>query len=110
MDGLAMDRRTAIARALGWAAGALAGGSLLSACQTQPPPCEPPNDDPPIGWGPSLLAPVFYGCADYDATVGAPTKLRVFYPSLDGSPQCAPFLGGPGRFPLVLFLHGRCDV
>jgi pimeloyl-ACP methyl ester carboxylesterase len=34
--------------------------------------------------------------------------MRVYYPSLDGSPRCAPFLTGPGKFPLVIFLHGQC--
>jgi hypothetical protein len=34
--------------------------------------------------------------------------MRVYYPSLDGSPQCAPFLAGSGHFPLVIFLHGQC--
>jgi len=55
------------------------------------------------------LEPVFYGYADYNPSVGAPTNMRVYYPSADGSPQCAPFLAGPGHFPLVIFLHGNCS-
>lgn len=81
----------------------------LSACiptVLAPASCEPNSDDPAIGWGPNVYQPVFYGYADYNPSVGAPTNLRVYYPSLDGSPQCAPFLAGPGRFPLVVLLHG----
>lgn len=110
MDGRMVGRREAMKQTLGWCLGAAVGGSLLSACGPgdPPPPCEPAYDDPPIGWGPSILAPVFYGYADYNPSVGAPANLRVYYPSLDGSPPCAPFLTGPGHFPLVLFLHGAC--
>jgi pimeloyl-ACP methyl ester carboxylesterase len=62
-----------------------------------------------ICWQPSVLAPVFYGFKDFGLSVGAPVALRVFYPSTDGSPQDAPFLGECGAYPLVLFLHGNCD-
>lgn len=110
MDSRWITRREAIKRGLAWSVGAMLTGELLSACgPSGPPPCEPAWDDPPIGWKPGVLAPVFYGYADYDSTVGAPTRLRVYYPSLDGSPQCAPFLTGPGMFPLVVFLHGQCS-
>jgi hypothetical protein len=112
-----------------WALGAAAGGSVLTACNrpilrpyrkyrarqvtlpgTEPAPCEPAWDDPPVGWAPNVMRPVFYGYADYNSTVGAPTNVRVYYPSADGAPQCAPFLGGFGRFPLVAFLHGHCPT
>jgi hypothetical protein len=107
-----VGRREAIKQTLAWCIGAAAGGSLLSACGPgdPPPPCEPGYDDQAIGWGPNVLAPVFYGYADYNPSVGAPANLRVYYPSLDGSPPCAPFLTGPGHFPLVLFLHGACGA
>ena len=39
---------------------------------------------------------------------GPPTRLRVFYPSLDGSIWDAAILAGCGRYPLVAFLHGNC--
>jgi pimeloyl-ACP methyl ester carboxylesterase len=104
-----MSRREVIKHALAWSVGIAAGGASLSSCTSAPPPCEPSHDDPAIGWGPNVLAPVFYGYADYGPGVGAPTNLRVYYPSLDGAPHCAPFLAGPGRFPLVLFLHGECS-
>jgi hypothetical protein len=105
-----VGRRAAIQRTLAWWVGAGLGGSLLTGCDPEPPPpCEPSSDDPAIGWGPNVLQPVFYGYADYNPSVGAPANLRVYYPSLDGSPPCAPFLGGPGHFPLVLFLHGQCN-
>lgn len=59
-------------------------------------------------WQPSVLAPVFYGFADHDEDEGLLSPARVFYPSLDGSPQDAPMLTGVGRYPVVLFLHGQC--
>jgi pimeloyl-ACP methyl ester carboxylesterase len=65
--------------------------------------------DPALSWGPNVLSPVFYGYADYFLRDGAPTPIRVYYPSLDGSPPCAPLLGGPGLFPLAIFLHGQCS-
>jgi hypothetical protein len=73
------------------------------------PPCFRP-DDPPVGWGPSVLTPVFWGYADYNPPelTGAPVATRVYYPSIQGSPECAAFLAGPGRFPLLIFLHGEC--
>jgi Alpha/beta hydrolase family len=62
----------------------------------------------PIGWQPGALTPVFYGFRDYDQARGAPGKVRVFFPSLDGSPQNAEILQGCGRYPVVLFAHGSC--
>jgi pimeloyl-ACP methyl ester carboxylesterase len=59
------------------------------------------------GWFASILAPVFYGWHDFGPTDGAPTDLRVWYPSLDGTPQDAR-VAVAGHFPLVLFLHGQC--
>src|SRR5438093_12573059 len=87
----AMDRREAIKHTLIACGGAAVGVNLLSGCAPNPPPC-PVGSDPGLSWGPSVLAPVFYGYADYGASVGAPTNVRVYYPSLDGSPQDAPFL------------------
>jgi pimeloyl-ACP methyl ester carboxylesterase len=55
---------------------------------------------------------VFYGVADQapqgPREAGPPTRLRVFYPSLDGSVWDAAILAGCGRYPLVVFLHGNC--
>lgn len=34
--------------------------------------------------------------------------VRVWFPSLDGSPQHAPILQGCGRYPLVILAHGSC--
>jgi pimeloyl-ACP methyl ester carboxylesterase len=62
----------------------------------------------PIAWRPNALAPVFYGYRDYAAGQAAPVAVRVFFPSLDGSPEAAPILAGCGRFPVVLFAHGQC--
>lgn len=59
-------------------------------------------------WQPSVLAPVFYGHTDHGTADGLPGPVRVFYPSVDGSPQDAQMLTGVGRYPVVLFLHGQC--
>lgn len=61
-----------------------------------------------LGWQPSVLAPVFYGTSDLGDADGLPGRVRVFFPSLDGSPQNAAMLVGCGRYPLVAFLHGQC--
>jgi hypothetical protein len=85
----------------------------------------PPFKVCPIGWQPSALAPVFYGYRDYTSQpvselavrpgvpggglAGlAPVNMRVFFPSLDGSPQYASMLAGCGRYPLIVFAHGDC--
>lgn len=66
---------------------------------------------PPLPWIPSVLAPVFYGYQDLEVPRrGLPsTRMRVFYPSLEGSPLDAPMVTCLGRYPLVLFLHGQCS-
>jgi dienelactone hydrolase len=104
-------------------ASSLSGGLL--GCGSQPGSC-------PISWVPSIVSPVFYGYADYVACQGVqacvdlsgtanakrlasaaqPTDqlaVRVYFPSLDGSPQNAALLSGCRRFPLVIFVHGDCD-
>ena len=106
-------------------ASSLSGG--MSGCAIiQPTSC-------PIAWVPSVISPVFYGYADYVAsssrvglcinqggsgTLGRrirptappsnPLAVRVYFPSLDGSPQNASLLSGCFRFPLVIFVHGDC--
>ncbi|MDQ3735399.1 MAG: hypothetical protein M3400_15630, partial [Actinomycetota bacterium] len=62
----------------------------------------------PISWQPSALTPVFYGHRDYTTADGAPANVRVFFPSLDGSPQHGAMLEGCGRYPVILFAHGHC--
>jgi len=84
----------------------------------------------PISFAPSLTAPVFYGYKDYSECnglqcLGALPKLapgatppslydqfrpamRVYFPSLDGSPQSAAILEQCERYPLVLLVHGDC--
>ena len=83
----------------------------------------------PINWAPSLTAPVFYGYQDYSACSGAscveraPRRapgtgpsildqvrpaMRVYYPTLDGTPSGAAILDLCERFPLVLLIHGDC--
>src|SRR6266581_4850540 len=67
-----------------------------------PPAC-------PIGWQPSVLAPVFYGVREVDPEVGAPVASRIFFPSLDGAVFDAPILADCGRYPLIVFVHGQCS-
>jgi pimeloyl-ACP methyl ester carboxylesterase len=61
-----------------------------------------------LGWQPSVLAPVFYGFSDLGTADGLPGRVRVFFPSTDGSPQDAEILDGCGHYPLVALLHGQC--
>lgn len=85
----------------------------------------PPFKACPIGWQPSALTPVFYGYRDYSSRPvsemaevvrgpggpvvrAAPANMRVFFPSLDGSPQYAAMLENCGRYPLIVFAHGDC--
>ena len=88
----------------------------------------------PIPWKPSVFAPVFYGYEDTMAifppvvhsgvddeaaasasarigpghVFGSGRQVRVWFPSLDGSPQHARILEGCGRYPLVILAHGSC--
>jgi hypothetical protein len=97
----------------------------------EPPVVLPPIEPEPaceISWQPNALSPVFYGVRDYgqdgvltpgrsrfvdihDISIldGAPTELRVFFPSLDGAVFTAPILEHCGRYPLMLFVHGDCS-
>jgi hypothetical protein len=89
----------------------------------------PPFKICPIGWQPSALTPVFYGYRHYssqpvveeveDAVIQGgegitfrlpPANMRVFYPTLDGSPQDAAILQWCGQYPLILFAHGDCEL
>ena len=84
---------------------------------------DPPPAACPIGWQPSVLAPVFYGARDLGEApvalpfvrpgsdtvfIEPPAPCRIFFPSLDGSVYSAPILAGCGRYPLILFCHGSC--
>lgn len=78
-------------------------------------PCEqrPAPDACEIGWQPSVLTPVFYGVRDIEATgeeASVPGACRIFFPSIDGAVFDAPLLEGCGRYPLVLFCHGMCEL
>jgi hypothetical protein len=88
------------------------------------PPGPPTYRGCPIGWQPGALTPVFYGYRDYSSHPVAalevdrgpggeiglpPTNMRVFFPSLDGSPQYGAILQGCGLYPLILFVHGDCN-
>jgi hypothetical protein len=69
----------------------------------------PPGLECPIGWQPGALTPVFYGVRDLGTADGAPSPLRVFFPSLDGDVFTASMLEGCGRYPVILFAHGHCE-
>ncbi len=83
-----------------------------------------------IDWAPSLIAPVFYGYQNFSECSGLSCltavsrrrsgaassstsdetrpAMRVFYPSLDGTPSGAAILKMCERFPLLLLVHGDC--
>jgi pimeloyl-ACP methyl ester carboxylesterase len=101
MAAAGLSRRDLLERGAVFAAGISVSVPLLAACG--------PDPVYPIAWQPDALRPVFYGWQDIAAADGAPANLRVWYPSLEGSPENAPILSpSRGRFPLVLFLHGQC--
>lgn len=61
-----------------------------------------------VTWAPDVMHPVFYGHQDLSTEDGAPTTLRIWYPTYEG------FTAGPPilklcvfRYPVVLFLHGQ---
>jgi hypothetical protein len=66
-----------------------------------PEPC-------PIAWKPSILTPVFWGREE--VITDSEVRLTIYYPALDGAPHGAALLRGCGRYPLILFLHGACQV
>ena len=106
-----MDRRRFLHRAL--AAGAmpfaLTGCTELIDVLGQACP-EDPADSGGIDWTPDVMHPVFFGFKDYTTADGAPSTLRVLFPS-----HQTPFDGGArrilktclDRWPTVLFLHGQ---
>jgi hypothetical protein len=61
-----------------------------------------------VAWRPNALAPVFYGTGDVGPADGSPATARIYFPSLDGSPDSAAVLTDCGRYPLVVFAHGHC--
>lgn len=80
----------------------------------------------PIPWQPHALAPVFSGYRHYapagllqsqaqmrllEGVVFDPDvpTMRVWFPSLGGTPQYNEILGPCGRFPPVVFAHGQCE-
>lgn len=86
------------------------------------PPIAPPEAVCPISWQPSVTAPVFYGVRHLEPfgfalfrfdpsalSLEPPGTFRVFFPSIDGSPDDARVLDGCGRYPLIAFLHGHCS-
>jgi dienelactone hydrolase len=68
----------------------------------------PPPPTCAVGWQPSALTPVFYGVSDYGLDDGAPSNLRIFFPSVEGSVFSAPPLNGCRKYPVILFAHGHC--
>lgn len=58
------------------------------------------------GTPPAARHPGLSGATGALQSLGHP--VRIWFPSLDGSPQHAPILQGCGRYPLVIFAHGSC--
>jgi hypothetical protein len=61
-----------------------------------------------IGWQPDALRPIFYGHKDYSSPI-APGPVRIFYPSVDGSPSGAPIQEDCCKYPLIILIHGHCS-
>ncbi|MFC7548960.1 PASTA domain-containing protein [Plantactinospora sp. GCM10030261] len=80
----------------------------MSDAEIGPAAVTPPSTCP-IGWQPSALAPVFWGVREYGPADGAPTRIRVYHPSIDSTPDTAAMLTGCGKYPLIVFAHGHCD-
>jgi pimeloyl-ACP methyl ester carboxylesterase len=67
-----------------------------------------PLADDMVTWVPDVGHPVFWGYQDVGPAQGAPGDIRIYYPSLDGSPQNARIAKQcASRYPVVLFLHGQ---
>jgi hypothetical protein len=87
--------------------GALTSFGAISGCDTNRAPlanAPPFQSSCPINFVPTFISPVFYGSRDY-----ASPAVRVYYPSIAGSPSGAPILSNCERFPLVILIHGDCD-
>lgn len=55
-----------------------------------------------VSWFPDVGHPVFWGFQDVGTAQGAPQDIRIYYPSLDGSPENAPIVKQcVGRWPVV---------
>jgi pimeloyl-ACP methyl ester carboxylesterase len=67
-----------------------------------------PLADDMVKWVPDVGHPVFWGYQDVGAAQGAPGDIRIYYPSLDGTPQNARIAKQCSTpYPVVLFLHGQ---
>ena len=110
-----MDRRR-FTRSLLKLAGAPWAASAIASCdgcddfwQALGDTCpEDPAESGGVDWTPDLMHPVFWGFQELTSDDGAPTRLRIFYPTYEG------FTDGPPilklclvRWPLVLLLHGQ---
>lgn len=61
----------------------------------------------PFAWPPTPLTPVRWGADAFTIGDGAPTQLRVWYPSRRTG---GPIITDEGRFPLIVLLHGQCQL
>jgi dienelactone hydrolase len=107
-----VDRRTLLRGVLGTSTAAAVTwplwgcGDLLHAVAESCP--DDPSDSGGVDWPPDVLHPVFYGHQDVTTADGAPTDLRVYFPSVGGNPAGAAILKlCVVRWPVVLFLHGQ---
>ncbi len=67
-----------------------------------------PLADDVVKWVPDVGHPVFWGYQDVGQAEGAPGDIRIYYPSLDGTPQNARIAKQCSTpYPVVLFLHGQ---
>jgi len=67
-----------------------------------------PAESGGVDWTPDVLHPVFYGFQDHTSDDGAPSALRIWYPTYEGFTANPPILKlCLVRWPVVLFLHGQ---
>jgi predicted dienelactone hydrolase len=66
-----------------------------------------PGSECPVSWTPAPLTPVWSGFDDFGPGDGAPTEIRVWFPSFSSGGSV---LRECGRFPLVVMVNGQCQA
>jgi len=102
-----VDRRSLLAGLLGATTLGVLSGCTREQLEQVINSC-PSDSADSVGWVPDVGHPVFWGFQDVGTAQGAPRDIRIYYPSLDGSPENAPITKQCiGRWPVVVFLHGQ---
>lgn len=109
----AWETRTPSRRQLLARLGAASALTLLTGCEdliegaVNSCPSDPAESGG-VTWIPDIGHPLFWGFQELSAANGAPRDMRVYYPTVAGSPEGAPIVRlCITRYPVVLFLHGQ---